>query len=233
MRSRAALALSRSVIGVRPGQPKLVSSAWWNAGPMKSPSSPEHLGETFESPFHRAVQVTLGVEVLASRDDLLRGHRRRAGTRVLEPGAVGLLDVLRALQVDEVLQGRFAEGEQAELHLGRVAARPVREVRPSHERRRADGGEQVLDDRPVQHLLARDVEEHPAPALDGLELVRPKTRPHGALQAERRIEVLAHHRVLELGALREQVGQLLAPLHHDGRVACHARTVLPIDRRPQ
>ena len=79
----------------------------------------------------------------------------------------------------------------------------------------------------MQHLLAGDGEDHPAPALDGLELVGPKTGTRGALEAERGVEVLAHQGVLELGSLGEQIGQLLAALHDDGRLSRHRRKVSP------
>ena len=88
-----------------------------------------------------------------------------------EAVSVGALHAFRPLQVHEVLQRRLAEGEQPKLHPGRVALRLVRHVRPAHIRGRPDGGEQVLDHRPVQHLLAGDAEDHPAPPLDGLQLI--------------------------------------------------------------
>ena len=93
-------------------------------GADEQPVLPQHLSQVFEAPFHRTVQVTLRAEVLATRHDLLGGHgcQRRPGG--LEAHGVGPLDAFRALQVDEVLQRRLAEREQAELHPGRVAASP-------------------------------------------------------------------------------------------------------------
>ena len=55
--------------------------------------------------------------------------------------------------------------------------------------------------------------------------------PGCAPEAERGVEVLAHQGVLELGSLGEQVGQLLAALHDDGRLSHHGRKVSP-DPRP-
>ena len=50
----------------------------------------------------------------------------------------------------------------------------------------------------------------PSPPLDGRELSSRRPGPAVLFQAERGVEVLAHHRVLELGGLGQQVGQLLA-----------------------
>src|SRR4051794_11204436 len=79
----------------------------------------------------------------------------------------------------------------------------------------------------MHHLLAGDAEEHPAPPLDDLELIVPKTGTRSASEAERGVEVLAHHGVLELSALGEQVGQLFPALHEDGRLSRHGRKVSP------
>ena len=143
------------------------------------------------------------------------------GPTRLEAFGVRALHSFRPLQVHEVLQRRLAERQQAELHPGRVAPRLVRHVRPAHERRGSDGREQVLDHGPMHHLLAGDVEEHPAPPLDDLELVVPETGTWRAPEAERGVEVLAHHGVLELSPLGEQVRQLFPALHEDGRLSRH------------
>jgi hypothetical protein len=79
----------------------------------------------------------------------------------------------------------------------------------------------------MQHLLASDGEDHPAPALDGLQLVVLKTRTRCALEAERGVQVLAHQAVFKLGRLAQKVGQLLAALHDDGRLSPHRRNVSP------
>ena len=60
-----------------------------------------------------------------------------------------------------------------------------RTARPAHKGGRFDGREQVLDHSLMQHLLASNSEEHPAPALDGRELIVPKTGACRALKAER------------------------------------------------
>src|SRR3954453_11116439 len=79
----------------------------------------------------------------------------------------------------------------------------------------------------MHHLLAGDVEEHSAPPLDDLELVRAETRTGSAPETERGVQVLAHHGVLELRTLGEQVVQLFPALHEDGRLSRHARKVSP------
>jgi hypothetical protein len=79
----------------------------------------------------------------------------------------------------------------------------------------------------MQHLLTRDGQDHPAPALDGRKLIVSKSRAGRALEAERGIEVLAHQAVLKLSTLAQQVGQLLAVPHHDGRLSPHKRKLSP------
>lgn len=79
----------------------------------------------------------------------------------------------------------------------------------------------------MQHLLAGDIEDHPAPALDGFKLIAPKTRTRRALEAERRVEVLTHQGVLKLSSLAEQVGQFLAVPHDDRRFSPHRRKLSP------
>jgi hypothetical protein len=77
----------------------------------------------------------------------------------------------------------------------------------------------------MQHLFAGYVEKHPAPTLDDLKLILPKTRPHRALETERGVEVLTHHSVLKLSSLTEKIGQLLAILHQNGRLFPHGKKV--------
>jgi len=75
----------------------------------------------------------------------------------------------------------------------------------------------------MQHLLARDSEEHSTPPFDDLKLILAETAICCVLQAERGIEVLAHHGVLKLGSLTQKISQLLAILHNDGRLIRHGK----------
>ena len=78
---------------------------------------------------------------------------------------------LRALEENEVLEGRLAEGHQCQVHARRIVVRGCRQVRPGQVRRRADRGEHVLHEREVQHLLGGDVGDRAPPAGDGVELL--------------------------------------------------------------
>ena len=166
--------------------------------------------------------MTLGGELLAARDDLSGVHRQQRGPDGLEPLGVGEVHPLRALHVHEVPKRGLPEGKQAELHARRVALRLVRHVGPAHVRGRPDGHEQVLDQRPVQHLLGGDPQDHPPPSLDGHQLLLGQVLVGRGLEAERGVEVLTHDRVLELGGLAQQVGQLFA-IAHDDRRFLHGR----------
>ena len=61
------------------------------------------------------------------------GASAAAAARRFEACGVLALHPFRPLQVHEVLQRRLAEGQQAELHPGRVAPRLVRHVGPAHD----------------------------------------------------------------------------------------------------
>jgi len=180
-----------------------------------------------EAPFDGTVQVTLRGEILAAGHDLFRPHGRRRQPDAFEAFSVGTLHPFGSLEVHEVLQRRLAEGQQAKLHSGWVAPRLVRQVGPAYVWGRPDGGKQVLDYCPVQHLLAGDIEDHPPPARDGRKLIIPKARTCCALEAECGIEVLTHQAVLKLSSLAEKVGQLLATFHNDGGLSRHGRKVSP------
>src|SRR5258708_5877004 len=92
------------------------------------------------------------------------------------------------------------------------------EVRPAEMRCRADRSEQVLAEGEVQHLLFRDGEDDGPPAVDRLELRRREALVRPLLHRERREEVLAEDRVLELRRLAEQIHELLAVLDDDRRL---------------
>src|SRR6266571_2653706 len=129
-----------------------------------------------------------------------------------QPGGVLEVHALRALKEHEVAQRLLAERQQGQVHAGRVVAGGLREVRPGQVRGRAGGGQQVLHQRQVQHLLRADVEDVLAPALDRLRFGGGEALVGGLLQAERRVQVLAHDPVLELRRLAEHVEQRLAVL---------------------
>ena len=94
-----------------------------------------------------------------------------AGPDGIEPLGVVELHALGPLEEEEVAQRPLTERHEGELHPGRVALGLVRHVRAGDVRRRPHGGEEVVDQRPVQHLLRGDAEHHRAPPLDGLEVL--------------------------------------------------------------
>ena len=64
----------------------------------------------------------------------------------------------------------------------------------------------------MQHLLDRDPGEHLVPARDRIGLLSRQTLVRAGLQAEARVQVLAHDQVLDLRRLYQQVPQVLAVL---------------------
>jgi len=209
---------------IRPAECRLVGLLERRAD--EQPVLAELVRQVSETPLDGAVQVTHRGEFLAPRNDLLWPHRRERQPGGLEALSIGALHPLRPLQVHKVLQRRLAERQQPHLHPGWVAPRLMRHVGPTDIGGRSDRGQQVLNHRPVQHLLSGDAEDHLAPPLDGLKLISPQTRTRRAFEAERGVEVLAHQAMLKLGGLGQKIGQLLAVSHHDDRLA-HTRKVSP------
>ena len=66
----------------------------------------------------------------------------------------------------------LAEGQQLDPDAGRIAVGGHREVRAGEARRGADGRQEVLDEREVEHLLPADAEQRLAPALNDGERLR-------------------------------------------------------------
>ena len=117
----------------------------------------EPRGEVLEAILDGPVELTDRVELLEVRDDrVVRvvGQRDRLRDR-LEP--FGVLDVhaVRPLEEGEVAEGGLAEWHQLDPDAGRVGVGGHREIRPGEARRGPDGGQQVLDQRQVEHLLLR------------------------------------------------------------------------------
>ncbi len=190
------------------------------------------VGQVDDAGLDRPVEVTDGVELLAPRDDVGRVHDRQGRPGRGESFGVFQLHPLGTLEEEEVAQGPLAEGHEGELHPGRVALRLVRHVRAGHVRCRPHGREDVVDERPVEHLMGRYAEHHRAPPFDGLEVFRRQRLVGLGLQAEGGVQVLAHQPVFELGRLAQEVGERLAILDDDGwfrRHCCGKLLPGPVD----
>jgi len=68
----------------------------------------------------------------------------------------------------------------------------------------------------VQHLLDSDSGQHAMPVRDSRRLLAGESFVRIGLEAEARVQVLAHDHVLDLRSLRQQVPQVLA-VHDDDR----------------
>ena len=180
------------------------------------------VGQVDDAGLDRPVEVADGVELLAPRHDVGRVHDRQRRTRRGEPIGVFELQALGTLEEQEVAQRPLAERHQGQLHPGRVALRLMRHVRPGHVWRRTHGGEDVVDQCPVEHLLGRHAEHDRTPSLHRLDVFGRHRRVGRGLQAECRVEVLAHQPVLELGRLAQQIRESLAILDDDGWFRRHS-----------
>ncbi len=190
----------------------------------------EAIGQVGQAVFEGAVEVADRFELGKDRAAHLvgrRGQRLRLGERG-KALRVGHVHALRSLEVGEVAQGDLAEGHQHQLDLRRERARRDREVRAAQVRRGAHGGEQVLHQREVQHLLLGDVDELVAPVLHERLHVGGEALAGVLLERERGEEVLAEDEMLQLGGLAEDVDQRLAVLDADRRLGVD---VLAADRQ--
>ena len=157
-----------------------------------------------------------GVVKVADSGVILRaGHQPRlcllANIVVLdEGGAVLSFHPLRSFKEDEVLERLGVEAGEPHGHARREVARRDRECGTAEMRPAPDRHRQVGDDHEVPHLLDRNVDDRRAPALQRLSLALGHAKLTGALQAEGRVEVAAHQRVLDFSRLRQQMQQLLA-----------------------
>jgi hypothetical protein len=209
---------------LRPAQPR--------AGGLGLGRADEHLGlavaldQAGEAVADAAVQVPDGRVVL--RFDHQGGRGRGQGPALAhhrEQLGVGHVDVVGALQVQEVTQRRLAERHQRHLHVRRVPLAADREVGPVEMRGGADRGQQVGRQGQVQHLLDRDLGQGVAPAGDQGELLGVEPVAGLTLEGVQREQVLAEDPLFQLGGLGEQVDELLATV--DGQ-----RRQRAVGRRP-
>ena len=189
----------------------------------EQPVLPQLLGKVAQCVTQRPVQLPLGQERLRTRLQLTGGHRRWLLAVMDERDAVRNIHAHRPLEVHEMRQRLLAEGQQRELHRRRVALGTVWEVGPRDEGRRTDRGQQVVDHRPVHHLLSGDLQQRALPPADRFQLLGGQPRAGSCAQTECRVEVLGHCQVLDLGGLAQQVGQFLAMVNDDRGRRHHPR----------
>ena len=154
--------------------------------PDEQPPLAHPVGQPDDSLFDGPVEVALRGEVLPARLQFVGRHRLGLRSARHEALAVGHVHALGAFEIDEVLQGGVAERQQPQLDPGWVSLGLVRHVRPADVWRRTDGGQQVLDECPVEHLLGRDGEDDRPPALRCFQLLVAEARTRLRAQAESR-----------------------------------------------
>ncbi len=213
--SIARCAEARSSIRNRPGRPNSSgpTCAWpW---PTNTRSSPSCSGEPREPVQRAVVQVALARIVLRRGRQHVRARDPAVVIRVAEAGAVRDVEALGPLDEHEVVERGVAERHQRHDDVGGKVTRAHRERGTPQVRRGADRGEQVVHQRQVQHFLQRHPPERAAPALDRRQLGRRHALARVALQRPLRVQVRAHHRVLELRGLAQQVDEFFAILDDD------------------
>src|SRR5262249_23765092 len=103
----------------------------------------------------------------------------------------------------------LAERQEGQRDSPWVATGRGGQVRSAEVGGRTNAGQQILDERQVQHLLRRDVRNRPPPAFDYLQLGRRYVLLDSLLEGESRVQVLAHGCVLELGGQAQHVDKRL------------------------
>jgi hypothetical protein len=155
-----------------------------------------------------------------------RNHRRLDGRGLdvrqrSEARRISQRHPLWPLQVHEVAQRPLTEGQQRDLHSGRIPPRQDRQVGALEMGRRADSGQDVGGQGQVQHLLLDDVDEGGLPGLDPSELLRREALVGGALERELCVQVFAHEGMLDFAGLAEEVDKLFPALHLQRRLGGH------------
>src|SRR6185436_16018433 len=127
------------------------------------------------------------LEVGRDGPDCVLGYVRKRNGLLNSGQLFGVLDgvALRSFEVGKVAQRGLAKWHQQDLDAGRERARRNREIGPAEVRPGADGGEQVLDQRQVQHLLLGDVNQLSAPAAGKRRLLGAQSFASVAFQGER------------------------------------------------
>ena len=192
------------------------------------------LGGEVREPVQRpVVQVALARVVLRRGRQQVRARDPTVVVRMAEAGAVRDLEALRPLDEHEVIERGLAERHQGHQDVGRKVPGAHRERGTPQVRRGPDRGEQVVHHRQVQHFFQRDLTQRAAPAFDRRQFGRRHALARVALQRPLRVQVRAHHRVLELRGLAQQVDEFFAILyddlfgHGDSRSVQVARVPLP------
>ena len=118
----------------------------------------EPTGQVLQTGLDRPVELADRVELLQVRDDLVALVVRQRDGLPDRLETLGILDVhpLGSLEKGEVAERGFAEGKQFDPNPGWIAVGGHREVRPGEARRGADGRQEVLDEREMEHLLPAD-----------------------------------------------------------------------------
>ena len=117
----------------------------------------------------------------------------------------------RPLDVEEPPQRLLAERRQGQPDLGRVR-RALGEVVAAEAWRPPEGGQQVVDQGQVDHLLQGELVDPPLPPGHGWHLRGGQPVTGLGPQGERRVQVDAEDGMLDLGRFAQQVQQLLAAL---------------------
>ena len=132
--------------------------------PDEQPVLAMQLGQVRETRLDGPVQVADRREVLAAGNDVPLVHLRRRPAYRGEASGVVQVHAFRALQEHEVPQRLLAEWQQCQLDAGRVVRSRSGQVRPDQVRRGANGGQHVLHEGQVQHLLGGDMRHLLPPA---------------------------------------------------------------------
>src|SRR6516164_3775472 len=127
-----------------------------------------------------------------------------------EARPIGFVRPIGPFKMDEVLDDGFAEGGEPHNDTRRQITRIKWKIRPSESWRAAERRRDVPGGNEMAHLVDRDGAHCLAPAVHGIGLGRIETLLLAAPEAEGRVEIHAHERVLKLGRFVQRMHDLLA-----------------------
>ncbi len=114
------------------------------------------------------------------------------------------------LQVEKMLQGMFAKGQQGQLDPWRIVLRALGKVGMAEVWMGPNGGQQVAHQGQMQHLLGSNQSNNALPPFDGFELSRRHALAHVTLQTESSKQIFAHDHLLERRCFGEYEDELFA-----------------------
>src|SRR5215469_7130366 len=175
------------------------------------------LNQVTEPLLNATVEVANGGKLLGLGHNLLIVEAESGFGKSQRSKFRGIFQIhpLGPLQVEKMLQGMVAKGQQGQLDTWRIVLRALGEVGMAEVGMGPDGGQQVAHQGEMQHLLGSNERNNLLPAFDRCELSCRHALVHVTLQTKSGEEIFAHDHMLKRRCFREHEDQLFAIFDHN------------------